>query len=224
VSGLVRLLAIALLLGTALLRVGAVLHPMLGGDAAAQLRTISSTPYWRALHLTMLAGSGLVIAGIWVRLVTERTPPPPLVAALGLITVGIAINALDVAFMAGSGTHMAALFAGGRAEMQSIFEATHSIGLMAARFGNFIVALGALVLGFSESRDATRPHSLAWLAWLAAGGGFAGVLFFDEASRLVLAAVALLSGWEVATAIRALLFTDAADATLARWPKRRGAP
>ncbi|HEX4469709.1 MAG TPA: hypothetical protein VH080_09240, partial [Gemmatimonadaceae bacterium] len=69
-ASLVRPLAIALLLGTALLGVGAAFHPMLGGNAAAQLQTISATAYWRPLHLAMLAGSGLVIAGIWVRLVT----------------------------------------------------------------------------------------------------------------------------------------------------------
>ena len=203
-SGLVRLLALSLLIGTALLGVGAIFHPVLAGDAAVQLRTISATPYWRALHLAMLAGSGLVIAGVWVRLVSDRATPAPLVAALALITVGVALNALNIAFMAGSGTHMASRFAVGETAMQSVFEATHPIGLMAARFGNFIVALGALALGIVESRDATRPRWLAWLAWLAAAGGFVGVLFFDEASRLALAAVALLSGWEVATALRAL--------------------
>lgn len=204
-SSLVRPLAIALLLGTALLGVGAAFHPMLPADAAAQLRIISATPYWRLLHLAMLAGSGLVIVGVWVRLVTEGAPSSPLIAALALITVGIAINALDAAFMAGSGTHMAALFASGHAEMESVFDATHPIGQMAARFGNLIVALGALTLGVIESGDPSRPRWLAWLAWLAAAGGFIGVLFFDEASRLVLAAVALLSGWQVATALRALM-------------------
>ena len=54
-TGLARLLAIALLLGTALLGVGAVFHPMLAGDAAEQLRIITATPYWRAVHLTLLA-------------------------------------------------------------------------------------------------------------------------------------------------------------------------
>jgi hypothetical protein len=178
---------------------------MLDGSAAAQLLTISATAYWRPLHLAMLAGSGLVIAGIWVRLVTDRGMAAPLVAALAVITVGVAINALNIAFMAGSGTHMAALFASGQMAMASVFDATHPIGLMAARFGNFIVALGALALGVIESRDPTRPRWLAWLAWLAAAGGFIGVFFFDEASRLALAAVTLLSAWEVATAMRALL-------------------
>jgi uncharacterized membrane protein YhaH (DUF805 family) len=152
----------------------------------------------------MLAGSGLIIAGVWVRLVSDYSMAALLVAALALVSIGIALNALNIAFMAGSGTHMAALFSSGRAEMQSVFEATHPIGLMAARFGNFIVALGAAALGWIEWHDATRPRWLAWLAWLAAVGGLVGVLFFDEASRFALAAVGLLSGWEVATAALAM--------------------
>ena len=204
-SRLIRLLAILLLAGTALLGAGAALHPMLTGDAAAQLRTIATTPYWRALHLAMLAGSGFIIAGVWVRLVSDHSMAAVLVAALALVSIGIALNALNIAFMAGSGTHMAALFSSGRAEIESVFEATHPIGLMAARFGNFIVALGAAALGWIEWHDATRPRWLAWLAWFAAAGGFIGVLFFDEASRFALAAVGLLSGWEVATAMLLLV-------------------
>ena len=204
-SDLARPLAIALLVGTALLGAGAALHPMLTGDAAAQLRTIVETPSWRTLHLVMLAGSGLVIVGVWVRLVTDRSAATAaIVAALAVVVIGLAINALNIAFMAGSGTHMAALYSTGRQEMRDVFEATHPIGLMAARFGNFLVALGAGALGWIEWRDVTRPRWLAWLAWTAAVGGLVGVFFFDEASRVALAAVALLSGWEVATALRVL--------------------
>src|SRR5690348_16389431 len=120
---------------------------MLAGDAAAQLQVIATTPYWRVLHLAMLAGSGLLIAGIWVRLLGERgAAATPLVAVLAVIAVGLALNALNIAFMAGSGTHMAALYASGQREMQAVFEATHPIGLMAARLGNFVIALGALGL------------------------------------------------------------------------------
>ena len=212
-----RALAVALLLGMILLGYGAAVHPMLAGGPESQLRTIADTAHWRTMHLLMLAGSGLLIAGIWVRLVTDRpmvvsqsasaTATPfnaPLVAALALIALGLAINALNIGFMAGAGTHMAAEFAAGRTEVVPVFDATHPIGLVAARFGNFIVALGALALGWVESQDPTRPRWLAWLAWAAAAGGFFGVIFFDEASRIALAAVALLSGWELATAVRAL--------------------
>jgi hypothetical protein len=212
-----RALAIALLLGMILLGYGAAVHPMLAGGPESQLRTIADTAHWRTMHLLMLAGSGLLIAGIWVRLVTDRPlggPQSasatatafngPLVAALALIALGLAINALNIGFMAGAGTHMAAEFAAGRTEVAPLFDATHPIGLVAARFGNFIVALGALALGWVESQDPARPRWLAWLAWAAAAGGFFGVIFFDEASRIALAAVALLSGWELATAVRAL--------------------
>ena len=100
----------------------------------------------------MLAGSGLVVAGIWVRVVADRpcatvrheTINGPLVAALALIALGLTINALNIGFMAGAGTHMAEQFAAGRTDVAPLFEATHPIGLIAARFGNFIVALGAV--------------------------------------------------------------------------------
>jgi hypothetical protein len=220
VNAFVRALAIALVLGMILLGLGAAVHPVLAGSPENQLRTMAETPGWRTMHLLMLAGSGLLIAGIWVRLVTDgsatgrgTTAPTmptigPLVAALALIALGLAINALNIGFMAGAGTHMAEQFAAGRTDIAPLFDATHPIGLVAARFGNFIVALGALLLGWVEWQDASRPRWLAWLAWAAAAGGFVGVLFFNEASRVALAAVALLSGWELATAVRALRATS----------------
>ena len=204
-------LAIALLVGTVLLGIGAAVHPVLVGDAATQLRLIDSTPHWRALHLAMLAGSALIAAGVWVRLVDRPgsreggdTAGAAAIAALALVAVGVCINSLNIAYMAGSGWHLARLFGQGPTAMSGVFEATHPIGLMAARFGNLVVALGAIALGWAEWQDAGRPRWLAALAWAAAVGGLVGVIFFDEASPLTLAAVALLSGWMVATAVRVL--------------------
>jgi hypothetical protein len=204
-SPLTIVLALALLLGTALHGIGALLHPMLEGSAVAQLSTITNTTYWRPLHLAMLAGSALIVAGIWVRLVDDRAfVRAPLVAALTVVSIGLTINALNIAYMAGSGWHMASRFAAGDAGMAPLFDATHPIGLMAARFGNFIVALGAIILGWAEWRDAEPRRLDALLAWMAALGGLIGALFFVESSRIALAAVALLSGWQVLTAARAL--------------------
>jgi hypothetical protein len=198
-------LAVVLLVGTALHGAGALLHPMLAGNGATQLRTIADMAHWRELHLAMLAGSGLIVAGVWVRLVGDRAfVRPPLVAALVVISIGITINALNIAYMTGAGWHMASQFAAGDASMVPLFDATHPIGLMAARFGNFIVALGALVLGWAEWNDAEPRHLDAVLAWIAALGGLVGAIFFVESSRIALAAVALLSGWQVVTALRAL--------------------
>jgi hypothetical protein len=211
VARLAPTLAVALLVGTALHGIGAAVHPVLVGDAAAQLRLIAATPHWRVLHLAMLAGSALIAAGMWVRLVdrpassaARNATGSAAIAALALIAVGVCINALNIAYMAGAGWHMAQLFAQGQTAMSGVFEATHPIGLMAARFGNLVVALGAIALGWAEWQDAERPRWLAALAWAAGVGGLAGVIFFDEASPLTLAAVALLSGWQVATAVRVL--------------------
>src|SRR5918911_4123070 len=170
---LTRLLALSLLVGTALVAAGGAVHPMLAGDAAAQLRTIAATTHWRGIHLAMLAGTGLVIAGIWVRLLLDRSggaAAAPVLAALAVIALGLAVNALNIAFMTGAGWHMAALFQRGDAGVAPVFEVTHPIGLMAARFGNFIVALGALALGWVEWHEAPRSRALAALAWIAAAG------------------------------------------------------
>jgi hypothetical protein len=210
VNAFVRALAVALLIGMILLAFPAIIHPVLGGSAADQLRMIADTPHWRTMHLSMLAGSGLIIAGIWIRLVPDRATAaraalnPLLLAALALIALGTAVNALNIGFMAGAGWHMAAEFAAGRTDIVPVFEGTHPIGLIAARFGNFIISLGALALGWAEWQDSTRPRWLAWLAWGAGIGGLVGAFFFNEASRLAVAAVALLMAWELATAVRVL--------------------
>jgi hypothetical protein len=133
---------------------------------------------------------------------TSSIPPVPLLAALALISLGLCFNAIDIAFMGGAGTQMAAQFVAGRTEMSPMFDALHMVGLMTARFGNFLVALGALMLGWVEAHDPASPRWLAWLAWIAGVGGLIGVLFFREASLAILTAVTLLSGWELATGIR----------------------
>lgn len=203
-----KLLAVFLLVGTSLLGAGAAMHPMLtgAGVGADDLRVIAATPGWRLMHLSMLTGSALVMTGIWVRLGgASEAVKSALTGAFVVICVGMTLNAFDILLMARGGDRMAAMFVAGRTDMAPIFFAVHAFGLMAARLGNGLVALGALVLGTVEWRDPGQPKWLAWLAWIAAAGGLVGVLCFDESSRLILGAVALLCAWEVATAFRVLV-------------------
>jgi hypothetical protein len=206
-------LAVLLLLGTVLLGIASAAHPMLDGDAAAQLRTIAGTRGWRAIHITMLVGSAAVITGLWARLTIAQPSSTVvdrlLIGVLAVLAIGIAMNALDMAFMVGAGARMAERFAAGDATMPAIFDVAHPIGRAAARLGNIVVAVAALVLGLIEWEE-PRSTIRALLAWLAAAGGIVGVAFFGDDSRLILAAVALLSGWQLAVALKALRDTGPA--------------
>jgi len=201
VQPLIRPLSIALLVGTALLGVGAMLHPILPHDPSMQLRMIAETWYFRPIHLAMLAGSALIILGIWTRALMAP-PAPPLLAALALVSLGLCFNAIDIAFMASAGTQLASLAQAGHAEMGTLFDSLHRVGLMTARFGNVLIALGAIVLSWVERQDA-----MPWSSRLASIAGFVGLfcaVCFPEASLLILAAVTLMPGWQVATALRGM--------------------
>src|SRR5512140_896001 len=69
VTTLTRALALALLAGTLLLAGGAAMHPILSGNGSMELGMIGGMPIWRVMHLCMLGGTGLIVAGIWVRFV-----------------------------------------------------------------------------------------------------------------------------------------------------------
>jgi hypothetical protein len=205
VASLSRPLAVALLVGTVLLGAGAALHPMLPADVPGQLRMIAASSIFRPVHLAMLCGSGLIIAGVWTRLSLGRSAAAaPLIGGLALVCLGLCFNAIDIAFMGGAGWHLATAYVAGQRELAPLFEALHRFGLLTARFGNFLVALGALVLGFAERADPASPRWMARLAWIAAAGGLAGVVLVPEASLLMLAAVTLIAGWSIGTSVWAL--------------------
>ncbi|MBA2685526.1 MAG: hypothetical protein H0U66_13650 [Gemmatimonadaceae bacterium] len=204
---LTRPLALALLVGTLLLAGGAAMHPILHGDGSMELGMIGSMPIWRTMHLAMLGGTGLIIVGIWVRLVgapSNSQTTGAVIVALAIITVGIALDSLNTTFMAGPAWRMAGALAAGDTAVTRQFELMHPVGLMSARFGNYLIALGALLLGAAEWLTLGRPKWLAVLAWIAAAGGLVGVIFFDEATPEMLGAVSLLCGWQVGAAIVAL--------------------
>jgi hypothetical protein len=204
---LTRTLAVALLVGTLLLAGGAAMHPILSGSGSMELGMIGGMPIWRIMHLCMLCGTGLIVAGIWVRLVGVPAGTPTnsvIVAALTMLTVGIAFDAINTTFMAGPAWRMASAFTAGDTSVARQFELMHPVGLMAARFGNYLIALGALILGAAEWMTAGRPRWIAVLAWIAAAGGLIGVVFFDETRPEMLGAVSLLCGWQVGAAILAL--------------------
>lgn len=202
----IRAFALMLVVGTGLLCAAAAFHPTLAADPAMQLHTIAMTPAWQAIHVTMLVGSAFVVAGLPSRLLAAP-PGHRLVVGLVLavILIGLAGNAMNVAFMASHGTADASLYAAGNPSVVGLYAERHLQPLMFARAGNGLVAVGCLALGVVEWRDPTRPRWIAWLAWLAGVGGALGVLLFDPASRGAVAAVGLFCGWALGSAVLAWL-------------------
>jgi hypothetical protein len=201
-----RCLAGFLVAGGLLLAAAAALHPVLPPDAASQLQVMAATPHWRAIHLTMIVGSALLVTGIWLRVAIDHAGQQlQLLLALAIIAAGVLLNAMNIAFMAGHGAMDAARFATGDPGVAAQFTSTHVASLRAAGAGNLAVAAGCALLGWVEWRDPSRPRWLAALAWLASVAGVLGVVFFDPASRAAVAAVAVLTVWAMATGALELL-------------------
>jgi hypothetical protein len=200
-----RSLALALIVGTVLLGLAALVHPVLRGGAAEHLGIIFAADHWRPVHFAMLTGTALIVVGIWVRLIEHRGPVAPLLVALTVISIGLAVHSLNIAYMAGAGWQLATRFAAGDLAMAALYDVTHPIGLVASRYGVLMVALGAAVLGWAEWLDPTTHKVFAWLAWAAAVVGVAGVVLFHESTPWIFAGLAVLSLWQVATGGRVLL-------------------
>jgi len=203
-------LAATLLVGTALLGLGAALHPMLPSDLAGQLAVIARTGSWRALHLIMLAGSALVVIGVWGQLVGQKSRPRrALTVVFAIIVCGLVLNASTIAFMAQTGVGDAARYVQGHQEAASGFARGHADAVTLARAGNALVALACIGLAIILRRDPGQPRYMSVLAAVAAIGGIIGVTAFDPASRGAVTAVALFSVWAAAAALRTLWATDA---------------
>ena len=178
---------------------------MLPGDLAGQLAVIAETGYWRAIHLVMLAGSALIMIGIWGQVFGEE-PGTQLALAIvfAIIVCGLALNASNVAFMAQTGTGDAARYMQGHQEAAAGFARGHADSLTRARIGNALIALACVALAIIMRRDRRHPLYMAVLAAVAAIGGLIGVIAFDPASRGAVSAVALFSVWAAVAGVRTL--------------------
>ncbi len=197
----------ALLLAGAVMVLGAGLtHPVLRGSSTAQLEIIASTGHWRLIHLSLLAGTTLVVMGVWSQpfRYSEGAALALLRPALLVLCLGLTVNALNIVFMTGAGHLMAQLHAKGEPSMGLLFEATHPIGLMSARFGNFLVAMAAGFIGWAARLESVDPRWVGWLAWLASGVGIGGVIVGHESTPYILLPTVLLIPWLVAVAVRTL--------------------
>jgi hypothetical protein len=160
-------LAIVLLAGSLLLLVCSALHPILPLTGQGDLAMITAMPSWRVIHLGLLYATGMIIAGIWARvLAADPAERIGLGAACVVLSIGEALNGVNIGFMAGAGTEFARLFAAG-ADVSRGLRGRASRGGDVGRWRDSGVALG----GAAGDGHGTIPGEPA----LAGGTRVAGV-------------------------------------------------
>jgi hypothetical protein len=200
----VRGLAFLLFAGSLALLTGVALHPILPLTADGDLSLISATRHWYTIHVVLLYATGMIITGIWSRwLVAEGAERPGLAVGFAVLGVGQALNAVNIAYMAGAGTLLARLASEGQA-VGTLYEATHLSAIMCGRLSGFMVSIAAGVIAIATARGAEEPRWLVGIAWIACVGGLAGNLLATPGHPLMLASVGLMAAWQVATATRLL--------------------
>jgi hypothetical protein len=144
--------AIALLAGALAFGIAGLNHPMLHGDAAAQLATIAATPHWRLIHWTLAFAFPLMLAGL-LGLVARHleTPGASLLRAGAMVAVlGFGIWALNILFMVGAGWTLARVAAAGGPAAGTatiIYDTVHPFGLAAERLATFTMGVALWLLG-----------------------------------------------------------------------------
>ncbi|MGH7490171.1 MAG: hypothetical protein ACREMY_31870, partial [bacterium] len=173
-SPLLKPLARSLFVGSLLLLGAASVHPMLHGSAAEQLAQIAGTPRWRTIHILLSLGTGLVIIGVWSRLLLApdnlRTE---FGIAVGLLALGELLNGVNIAFMTAAGTQLAQMERDTPGSATLLYQGIHPATLMTARLGSLLVAVSALLLFSLGKQD---PREAGWVRWIALVAGVIGVL------------------------------------------------
>jgi len=200
---MIRTLALLLLAGSVLLLGATALHPLLPLTGEGDLQVIAATGRWHLVHLGLLYGTGLIIAGVWARwFAAAPGERAELGVGLGLLVLGQVLNGVNIAYMLGAGTHLAALPPD--AALAPIYQAMHHFAVGCGRLGGFLVALAAGLIGWSTGREPGEPRWLAGIAWLACVAGLAGNFLAPPGHPLMLTAVGVMGAWQIGTAVRLL--------------------
>jgi hypothetical protein len=199
-----RILAALLLVGSALLIVCSAAHPILPLTGQGDLARIQATPYWHSIHVGLLYGTGLILAGIWCRwLGAEGTERAGLTVGFVVFSLGQVLNGVNIAYMTGAGTVFAELGRSG-APVAGLYEATHASAVMAGRLAGFLVALAAGLVAMTTARNPTEPRGLVAIAWIACGAGLIGNALAPPGHPIMLTSIGVMALWQGWTALRLL--------------------
>lgn len=184
--------ALCLLVGALLFGVAGLFHPVLRGEGASQLATIARTPQWRLIHWSLLFGLPLMLTGLAGFVEQHRETPGagPARAGFVIATFAFAIWGLNILFMAGAGTHLAATYSASEPGLASthavfLYDMLHPFGLAAERFATFALGLAFYLLGWAAWNGRVVPRALAWGAFGVGAACMAIALAVAETSVLL---------------------------------------
>lgn len=163
---------LCLLAGALLFGVAGLTHPVLHGEGAAQLATIAGTPRWRLIHWSLLFGLPVMLTGLggFVERHHESPGAGPARAGVVLAAFAFAVWAVNILFMAGAGTHLAATYAAAEPGLASthavfLYDMLHPFGLAAERLATFSLGLAFYLLGWGTWNGRVLPRGVAWGAF-----------------------------------------------------------
>src|SRR5919198_263734 len=197
-----------LLVGVLLFGIAGLMHPLLSGDGAAQLTTITQTTHWRLIHWALLFGLAFMYAGvIGVALRHNDTlGATPGRAAVRMGAFTFSVWSLNMLFMVGAGWQLSRAYmtsdtglTGTRAVF--IYDMLHPMGLAAERLATFMLSFVAYMFGWAIRNGGILPKWLAWTAWLVAIANGAVAIVFSEYSPIMYYGQALFVIWLAATAV-----------------------
>jgi hypothetical protein len=184
--------SLCLLVGALLFGVAGLFHPVLRGEGAAQLATIARTPQWRLIHWSLLFGLPLMLTGLAGFVEQHRETPGagPARAGLVIATFAFAAWGLNILFMAGAGTHLAATYSAAEPGLASthavfLYDMLHPFGLAAERLATFALGLAFYLQGWAVWNGRVVPRALAWGAFGVSAGCMAIALAVAETSVLL---------------------------------------
>lgn len=182
---------------------------MLHGSATEQLAQITGTTHWRTIHLLFSLGTGLVIVGVWSRLLLA---PDNLRVefgiALGLLALGELLNGVNIAFMTAAGTQLAQMERDNPGSAALLYQGIHPATLMAARLGSLLVAVSGLLLFSLGRHDPMEPVWVRWIALIAGVVGTLAVTMLPETNIATPIGIGIMAFWGVAVGWRGVRGAD----------------
>lgn len=200
---MIKPLALLLLAGSLLLLICGAFHPILPLTGQGDLTMIAMMPSWKLVHLGLLYATGMIIAGIWARMLAAEEGRVGLGVAFVVLCIGETLNGVNIGFMAGAGTEFARLHSTG-VDVEQVYQAGHLAAVMFGKLGGFLVSLAAGMIALVTSRNGMEPKWLVLTAWVACVVGLLGNFFAPAGHPLMVASIGIMGVWQVGTAVRLL--------------------